>query len=428
LCHAAVDANNTEHTMRFVTRLGLAAALGLSTFALHAQTVLTVSSFKDLDRSVQAAIPLFKKVRPDVEVKLVALGYGDHHNAMTTALATGANLPDVMGLEIGFVAKFAEGGGLEDLSKPPYNAQALTDRFFKFAAAQATSRSGVRAAMPADIGPGALFYRKDLMDKAGITEAELTKSWDSFIDAGKTLKAKTGAYLIPHAAAIKDIILRSGLKDGEGIYFDGKGAVLVESPRFVTAFETAKHARAAGIDAKIGAWSNEWSEGFKRGTVASEMMGAWLAGHLKNWIAPETRGLWRSAGLPGGVDASWGGSFYAIPKGAKNKELAWEFVKFMTTNREVQIAAFRELDAFPALIEATNDPFVDRPVEFLGNEPARKQWKATAQKIPAVAVDRLDPVAAEVITAEFDKVIEQGKDVKLALADARKAIERRVRR
>ena len=414
--------------MKFVTRLGLVAAMSFGSFALHAQTVLTVSSFKDLDRSVQAAIPLFKKVRPDVEIKLVALGYADHHNAMTTALATGANLPDVMGLEIGFVAKFAEGGGLEDLSKAPYNANALADKFFKFAAAQATSRGGVRAAMPADIGPGALFYRKDLMDKAGITEAELTKSWDSFIDSGKTLKAKTGAYLIPHAAAIKDIILRSGLKDGEGIYFDDKGAVLVESPRFVNAFETAKRARAAGIDAKVGAWSNEWTEGFKRGTVASEMMGAWLAGHLKNWIAPDTRGLWRSAGLPGGVNASWGGSFYAIPKGAKNKELAWEFVKFMSTNREVQIAAFRELDAFPALIEATNDPFVDRPVEFLGNEPARKQWKATAQKIPAVAVDRLDQVAAEVITAEFDKAIEQGKDVKLALADARKAIERRIRR
>jgi multiple sugar transport system substrate-binding protein len=414
--------------MKLTPRVGLAALLCLSSFALYAQTVLTVASFKDLDRSVQAAIPLFKKVRPDVEVKLVALGYGDHHNAMTTALATGANLPDVMGLEINYVAKFAENGGLEDLSQAPYGASALNDRFFKFAVAQATSRGGIRAAMPADIGPGALFYRKDLMDKAGVSEAQLTKSWDSFIDAGKTLKTKTGAFLIPHAAAIKDIILRSGLKDGEGLYFDAQGKVLVESDRFVRAFETARRAREAGIDAKVAAWSNEWSEGFKRGTVASEMMGSWLAGHLKNWIAPDTKGLWRSAGLPGGVNASWGGSFYAIPKGAKQKALAWEFVKFMATNKEVQLAAFRDLDAFPALIEATNDAFVDKPVEFLGNEPARKAWKATAMRIPAVAVDRLDPVAAEVVATEFDKVIEQGKDVKQALADARKAIERRVRR
>ncbi|WP_235834998.1 ABC transporter substrate-binding protein [Piscinibacter terrae] len=413
--------------MKFTSRLTLVAALLATAGFAHAQTVLTVASFKDLDRSVQAAIPLYKKVHPEVEIKLVALGYGDHHNAMTTALATGANLPDVMGIEIGFVAKFAEGGGVEDLSKPPYNALQYKDKFFKFAVAQATSRGGIFAAMPADIGPGALFYRKDLMDKAGVTEAQLTKSWPSFIDAGKTLKAKTGSFLIPHASAIKDIMIRSGLKDGEGIYFDGKGKVLVDSPRFVNAFETAKQARAAGIDAKIGAWSNEWSEGFKRGTIASEMMGAWLAGHLKNWIAPDTKGNWRSAGIPGGVNASYGGSFYAIPKGAKNKELAWDFVKFMTTNKEVQIAAFRELDAFPVLVDATNDAFVSQPIEFLGGQKAREQWKATAAKIPATEVDKLDPVAQEVVNAEFDKVLEQGKDVKAALADAKKAIERRIR-
>ena len=415
--------------MGFISKAGSAGLLVSAVFGAQAQTtVLTVASFKDLDRSVLAAIPLYKKARPDVEIKLVSLGYGDHHNAMTTALATGANLPDVMGIEIGFVAKMAEGGGVEDLSKAPYDANALRPKFFKFASAQATSRGGIFAAVPADIGPGALFYRKDLMDKAGITEAQLTQSWDSYIEAGKTLKAKTGAYLIPNAGTIKDILLRSGLKDGEGIYFDDKGKVLVDSPRFVRAFETAKKARAAGIDAKVGAWSNEWSEGFKRGTVASEMMGAWLAGHLKNWIAPETAGQWRSATLPGGLSASWGGSFYAIPKAAKNKAAAWDFIKFMTTNKEVQIAAFRELDAFPALVEATNDPFVDQPMPFLGGQVARKQWKATAAAIPATAVDRLDPVAAEVIAAEFDKVLEQDKPVAAALADAKKAIERRVRR
>jgi multiple sugar transport system substrate-binding protein len=28
--------------------------------------------------------------------------------------------------------------------------------------------------------------------------------------------------------------------------------------------------------------------------------GRWLLGHLKNWLAPDSRGLWRSALLPGG--------------------------------------------------------------------------------------------------------------------------------
>ena len=61
--------------MNFATRLSVAALLASATGLASAQTVLTVASFKDLDRSVQAAIPLYKKIHPEVEIKLVALGY-----------------------------------------------------------------------------------------------------------------------------------------------------------------------------------------------------------------------------------------------------------------------------------------------------------------------------------------------------------------
>ena len=66
--------------------------------------------------------------------------------------------------------------------------------------------------MPADIGPGTLLYRKDLLDKAGVTEAQLTQSWDGYIAAGKQIKARTGAYLLADAADIRDIVIRTGLQ------------------------------------------------------------------------------------------------------------------------------------------------------------------------------------------------------------------------
>ncbi|GAA5183486.1 hypothetical protein GCM10025771_35190 [Niveibacterium umoris] len=406
--------------------LGLACGLALGTSA-HAGTI-TVASFPSFDEAVKAAIPLYKKLHPEVEVKLASLAFGDHHNAMTTALATGSNLPDVMAVEVGYIGKFAESGGLEDLSKAPYNGAQYKSKFAKFTMPQATGGTGNLAAMPADIGPGALFYRKDILEKAGLTEADLTKSWESYIEAGKKIKAATGAYLLASAVDLKDIYIRSGLKDGEGIYFDAKGKVLVDSPRFQKAFELAKAARTAGIDGKIGAWSSEWAEGFKRGQVATQMMGAWLAGHLNAWIAPNTKGLWRSAQLPNGAFASWGGSFYAIPKAAANKKEAWDFIQFMSLSKEMQLEAFRSLDAFPALIEAQNDPFLDKPIEFLGGQPARKLWKIAADKIPAVAVDKFDSTAQDIVNAELDKVLEQNKDIKTALVDAKAQIERRVRR
>jgi multiple sugar transport system substrate-binding protein len=227
---------------------------------------------------------------------------------------------------------------------------------------------------------------------------------------------------------IKDIYIRSGLKDGEGIFFDKKGTPLINTPRFQKGFELAKAARTAGIDAKIAAWSNEWSEGFKRDKVASQMMGAWLAGHLSNWLAPESKGKWRSAQLPNGAFASWGGSFYAIPKKAANKAAAWDFIKFMSLDKGMQIEAFRSLDAFPSLIEAQSDPFIDQPIEYLGGQKARQLWKLSADKIKAIAVDKYDPVANDVVNAELDKVLEQNKDIKTALADAQEQVKKRVRR
>ena len=411
-------------------RLILAAVLGLAAPAITvAQPVtITVATFPDLDRAAKAAVPRWNKLHPSVAVKIVSLQYADHHTAMTTALATGSGLPDVMAVDFRFIGKFAEAGGLEDLLKAPFNAGPDRDKLVRYTVAQATNSRGEMAAMPADIGPGTLLYRKDLLDKAGITEAELTQSWESYIEAGRKLKAKTGAYLLADAADIRDIVLRSGVKDGEGIYFDKAGKVLVDSPRFVRAFELGRAARQAGVDAKVVAWTNEWAAGFKQNRIATQMMGAWLAGHLKNWLAPDTAGLWRAANLPGGVYGSYGGSFYAVPKKAMHKVEAWQFIRFMTLDKETQLDSLRVLDSFPALQEAHAAPMMEEPIAFLGGQKARLLWRDAAARVPALPVSKFDALATDVIRDEFENVVVKGKDIGAALADARALIERRARR
>lgn len=404
------------------------AAFAVAAAAAHAQTTLTVAAFPSVDKIVKSAIPAWKKLHPNVDIKVVGREYADHHNAMVTSLATGTALPDVMAVELGFLGRFAEGKTLDDLAKPPYNGGPLRGKFVPFTIPLATNTAGELSAIPTDIGPGTLFYRDDILKKAGVSERDLTASWESYIAAGKKIKASTGAFLLAGANDIMAIVVRSNLGDGEGIYFDKNNKVLVESPRFVKAFELAKQVRDAGLDAKIGAWSNEWSEGFKRGTIATQMMGAWLGGHLANWLAPNTKGQWRAANLPGGAYASWGGTFYAIPKKAQHKELAWEFIKFMTLNKDVQLQAFKSEDAFPALVDAQNDMFYEQPVDFFGGQKVRLLWRDAVPKIKAIDVARHDSVAEEVIATELDKVLEQGKDIKAALADARALIERRARR
>lgn len=414
---------------RILNPLVLSAGVLFSMNALAQTTTITVASFPDLDRSARAAIPAFKKLHPEIEVKVVSLAYGDHHNAMTTALATGANLPDVMAVDFGFIGKFAESGGLEDLGKAPYDAKQYQSKISRFSFPQAMNANGAVAAIPCDIGPGTMFYRKDILEKAGVTESDLTKSWESYIEAGKKIKAKTGAWLLPSAVDIKDIYMRSGLKDGEGIYFGKDGKPLVNSPRFQKAFELAKAVRTAGIDGNVNAWTNEWTEAYKQNKFATQSFGAWFAGHLNNWLNPEQKGNWRATQLPGGTFASWGGSFYTIPSKAANKAAAWEFIKYLTLNKEQQLLAFSEVDAYPSLLEAQADQgALAKPIAYLGGQTARQLWKVAADKVPAIDVDKHDVVASEIVNAELDNVLQKGKDIKAALADAESQISRRVRR
>src|SRR5690349_10693606 len=84
--------------------------------ASAAQTTLTVAAFPAVDKIVEAALPAWRRLHPDVAIKIVSRQFADHHTAMTTALSTSFYLPDVMALEVGYVGRFAQGGGLEDLS------------------------------------------------------------------------------------------------------------------------------------------------------------------------------------------------------------------------------------------------------------------------------------------------------------------------
>jgi multiple sugar transport system substrate-binding protein len=411
-----------------VIPLLFACLASLPTLASAARTTLTVAAFPDLDRSAKIAIETWAVAHPDVEIKLTTRAYADHHTAMTTAIATGANLPDVMAVDMDYLGKFTQAGGLEDLDAAPYDAATVAPLLSRFTLGPATGLGGKLRALPADIGPGALFYRADLIARAGLTEADLTRDWDSYIDAGRKLKRATGVYLLASAIDLKDIVIRAGLADGQGLYFDDTGRPQVETPRFVQAFRLARAARRAGIDARVASWSSEWSEGFRRDRVATQMMGSWLAGHLKNWIAPASAGLWRSAPLPGGAFASWGGSYWAIPARAEHKALAWDFIRTLCLDRAQQLEAFRRLDAFPALAAAQQDDYLAQPIAYLGGQAARLQWRYAAARIPALHVDRYDQVANDIVNAELDEVLEHDKPIPQALADARVAIERRARR
>ncbi len=412
-------------------RAALAAGVGLALSArADAPRKLTVAAFPRIDEIVKAAAAgPWAERHPDVRIEVVSRSYKDHHTAMTTALSTSVGLPDVMALESRYLGSFALGAGLENLSREPYGADRLASRFVPYAWKQSQNPQGQAVALPTDIGPGTLLYRADLLAKAGLTEADLTPSWEAYVEAGVRIKKATSAYLLGSAQSLTEIIVR-GVKPGEGQYYDADNRPVVTGERFVRAFELAKRVRAHGLDARVNAWSNEWAEGFKRGQVATDLRGCWMVGQLANWVAPNTKGLWRAAHLPGGTFAAFGGTFYALPRRAPahNKALAWEFLQLLTLDPALQLAAFKQEDAFPSLQATYEDPFFEQPLPFLGGQRARLLWRDAARRIAVSTVHKQNAFADEVINTELDNVIARGKPIAQALSDAQRLLEKRARR
>ena len=100
----------------------------------------------------------------------------------------------------------------------------------------------------------------------------------------------------------------------------------------------------------------------------------------------------------------------------------------LTPDRAQQLSAFKSQDAFPALLEALDDPFFEPPIAFLGGQQARVGWRDAARKITAVSVHKQDAFASEVSDTELDKVLDCGKDIGAELADAQRLLQKRARR
>jgi multiple sugar transport system substrate-binding protein len=100
----------------------------------------------------------------------------------------------------------------------------------------------------------------------------------------------------------------------------------------------------------------------------------------------------------------------------------------MVMDKETQVDSLRVLDSFPALLDAQKAPLMDEPIAFLGGQKARLLWRDIAAHVPSIPVSKHDAMATDVIRDEFENVVAHGKDIRAALADARRLIERRARR
>ncbi|MEU2509334.1 sugar ABC transporter substrate-binding protein [Streptomyces sp. NPDC007863] len=323
----------------------------------------------------------FEKKYPKVDVELVNAGTGDkQYTALQNAIAAGSGAPDVAQIEYYALGQFAIGKTVEDLSS--YGA-AKYGTSFTPGPWNAVSEDKAIFALPMDSGPMAFFYNKKVFDQHGV---KVPTTWDEYVEAARTLHKADPKIFITNdtgdAGATTSLIWQAG---GRPYKTEGTNVTVNfgdEGTKKYTA--TWQKLLDEKLVAPISSWSDAWYKGLADGTIATLSIGAWMPANLTSGV-PTASGDWRVAPLPqwtkgDKTSAENGGSSLAVPKAAKNKELAYAFTEFATTGTGATTRVAE--GAFPATrADLESQAFLDKPFPYFGGQQANRIFAESARNV-----------------------------------------------
>jgi len=392
---------------------------------------LTIWGWDAAIKGLQAADADFKQAYPNVQLDYVARKPADTYQQLQLAASAGTGLPDISVIEDSHLAQFVSLGVLADLTS---NVQPYISQFNPYRWQQA-SAEGKYYAMPWDSGPVAIFYRRDLFQKAGV-DPDSIKTWDDYYSAAKTIKEKAGVPMWQQSKAKNDGRLFEMLMWQQGLgYVDKDGNVILDKdPGIEQALSYMGKFWQESLAADTEPWTDPWYKEMADGTVATVPEAAWMGGFLKSFIAPDTAGKWGVFNLPawkaGGVQSSNdGGSSLAIFDQSKQKEAAWAYTEFHLGRPDAMIKIYEQSDFYPGLQTTYNDPAFQQADPYYNGQKVRAFFADVAKNIPIAGVYTSDyQEMNSLLTPEIQKFALGQQSAKDALANAAKAIRDKTNR
>lgn len=323
----------------------------------------------------------FQKENPDVKIDVTPIPWDAAHNKIQTAIA-GGNTPDIAMMGTTWMADFADA-----FATVP--EQISTDGFFE--GALSTTKVGDRAAgVPWYVDTRVLYYRTDIAEKAGWTEAP--KTWEELSQMAADMQSKGGSTWGMRLPAGNDSFQGAmWMPWSAGAELtDGKNWTL-DTPEMTKGLEYYQSFFTDGIaDPNVDTSPGATEAEFVDGTAPMVVEGPFLRGQLEAVGGEGFTDKYTTAVLPaldGSVSFS-GGANLVVFDGSDNASSAWKLVDWLSQPK-TQAAFFEATGDLPASTAAWKESAVagDAGLATFGTQletakapPVTTSWVKVAAK------------------------------------------------
>ena len=297
------------------------------------QNELTFWAMGRESEAVAELLPEFERTHPGVHVSLHQLPWTGAHAKLLTAFVGGAT-PDVAQLGNTWIPELAELHALEPLGPRVQQSAAVRPSDYFDGIWNTNLIDGVLYGVPWYVDTRLLFYRTDLLKKAGFDAPP--ENWREWRRTLAALKEQAGAQRFSILLPLNEFepLTALALQQREPLLREGGGRGNFDSPGFRKAlgFYVEMFDRGWAPLVSEAQISNVWDE-FGHGYFAYYISGPWNIGEFRRRLPPERSHDWMTAPLPGpdGPGASIaGGSSLVIFAASHRKEQAWQLIEYLS--------------------------------------------------------------------------------------------------
>ncbi len=285
---------------------------------------------------LEEVVPMFNEQYPDIEIESVRMPYDGLKQQIITAY-TGNVAPDVMRMDIGWVAEFAKQGILEEVSLFEEFA-GLKDNFF--AGSLSTNfYNGKYYGLPLNTNTKIAIYSKAVLAELGVTETP--KTFDEMIALARLLKEKDDRWgLTPQGFGPWGFLpyfwtLGGKITDDEYTVATG----YLNSADSIAAVQELYDYYKEGLigPAMFGEQPDAWG-GMAGGNYLWIDDGPWYFSIIGQTAIDSTVVSTIPAGKGGSVSVVGGEDLVMFNK-TENKDASWTFMQFMMTDDVQKIMA-----------------------------------------------------------------------------------------